>query len=131
MGEQAPGRVDSIVYSLVSDLAAVRAFVSSRAIALGLPPARADLLTLAVNELATNTLQYTGDGGQVRLWAEPGQVVCDVVDQGPVRAFGRGMPPADAIRGRGLAIVEMVCDHVAAFASARGTVVRMRLGLAG
>ncbi|GAA2343099.1 ATP-binding protein [Dactylosporangium salmoneum] len=123
-----PGRADSIGYALVSDLAAVRAFVTDRAIALGLSPARADLLTLAVNELATNTLQYTDEGGQVLMWAEPGQVVCDVVDQGPVRAFGGGMPPADAPRGRGLAIVEMVCDHVAAFAGAGGTVVRMRLG---
>jgi len=120
---------DSMVYGLVSDLAALRAFVASRAIALGLEPARADLLTLAVNELATNTLQYTRDGGQVRLWSEAGQLVCDVVDQGPVRSFNGGMPPPEATRGRGLAIVEMVCDHVAAFASGAGTVVRMRLGL--
>lgn len=129
MSEYAVGSGDSIAYALVSDLAAVRAFVSSRAVALGLEPARADLLTLAVNELATNTLQYTHEGGQVELWTDGGELVCDVVDRGPVRTFGRGMPPAEAIRGRGLAIVELVCDHVAAFASARGTVVRMRLGL--
>lgn len=129
MSEHAVGSGDSIAYALVSDLAAVRAFVSSRAVALGLEPARADLLTLAVNELATNTLQYTHEGGQVELWTDGGELVCDVVDRGPVRTFGRGMPPAEAIRGRGLAIVELVCDHVAAFASARGTVVRMRLGL--
>ncbi|WP_432825188.1 ATP-binding protein [Dactylosporangium sp. CA-092794] len=125
-----PVRGESMVYALVSDLAAVRAFVAARAVALGLEPARADLLTLAVNELATNTLQYTREGGQVQLWTDSGDLVCDVVDQGPVRAFGGGMPPPDAVRGRGLAIVEMVCDHVAAFASNRGTVVRMRLGLA-
>jgi serine/threonine-protein kinase RsbW len=130
MAEPRPGRGETMVYRLITDLAAVRAFVCSRAVALGLDPSRADLLTLAVNELATNTLQYTHDGGQVQLWAEEGQLVCDVVDQGPVRAFGRGMPPADAVRGRGLAIVELVCDHVAAFASTHGTVVRMRLGLA-
>jgi anti-sigma regulatory factor (Ser/Thr protein kinase) len=130
MAEQSRGgRVETMVYTLVSDLAAVRAFVTDRSIALGLSPARADLLTLAVNELATNTLQYTRQGGQIRLWAEPGQIVCDVEDQGPMRSFGSGMPPAESVRGRGLAIVEMVCDHVAAFASARGTVVRMRLGL--
>jgi anti-sigma regulatory factor (Ser/Thr protein kinase) len=116
-------------YRLVSDLAAIRAFVHDRAIALGLPGERADLLTLAVNELATNTLQYTREGGEVQVWAESGQVFCDVVDQGPVRSFGGPMPSADAVRGRGLAIVELVCDHVAAFAGARGTVVRMQLGL--
>lgn len=127
MSEYAVGSGDSIAYALVSDLAAVRAFVSSRAVALGLEPARADLLTLAVNELATNTLQYTREGGLVRLWSDAGQVVCDVVDQGPLRAFGRPMPPADAVRGRGLPIVELVCDHVAAFAANGTTVVRMRL----
>jgi anti-sigma regulatory factor (Ser/Thr protein kinase) len=130
MAEPRPAKGDTMVYRLITDLAAVRSFVCSRAIALGLDPSRAEMLMLAVNELATNTLQYTGGGGQVQLWAEKGQLVCDVVDQGPVRSFGRGMPPADAVRGRGLAIVELVCDHVAAFASAHGTVVRMRLGLA-
>jgi serine/threonine-protein kinase RsbW len=129
MAEPRPSRGEAMAYRLITDLAALRAFVCSRAIALGLDASRADMLTLAVNELATNTLQYTHDGGQVQLWTEEGQLVCDVVDQGPVRAFGRAMPPADAVRGRGLAIVEMVCDQVAAFASTRGTVVRMRLGL--
>src|SRR4051794_20432721 len=70
---------DSMSYALISDLAALRAFVAARAVALGLEPSRADLLTLAVNELATNTLQYTREGGQVRLWSEDGQLVCDVV----------------------------------------------------
>jgi anti-sigma regulatory factor (Ser/Thr protein kinase) len=119
---------DSMGYALISDLAALRAFVAARAVALGLEPARADLLTLAVNELATNTLQYTREGGRVRLWREDGQIVCDVVDQGPVRSFTGAMPAPDATRGRGLAIVGLVCDHVAAFASKAGTVVRMRLG---
>lgn len=119
-----------IGYRLVSDLAAVRAFVTARAVALGLSRDRADLLTLAVNELATNTLQYTEQGGEVQLWTESGQVICDVLDQGPVLHFGAAMPPADAVRGRGLAIVELVCDQVAAFAGARGSIVRLRLVLA-
>ncbi|WP_433044793.1 ATP-binding protein [Dactylosporangium sp. CS-033363] len=123
----APGEV--IGYALVSDLAAVRAFVTARALALGLSRDRADLLTLAVNELATNTLQYTEEGGEVQLWSESGQVFCDVLDQGPVLTFGSSMPAADAVRGRGLAIVEMVCDHVAGFAGSRGSVVRLQLGL--
>jgi serine/threonine-protein kinase RsbW len=123
----APG--EAIGYALVSDLAAVRAFVTARALALGLSRDRADLLTLAVNELATNTLQYTEEGGEVQLWSESGQVFCDVLDQGPVLSFGASMPPADAVRGRGLAIVELVCDHVAGFAGSRGSIVRLQLGL--
>jgi serine/threonine-protein kinase RsbW len=120
---------DVMTYGEAAELAAVRAFVHARSVALGLPPARADMLTLAVSELTTNTLQHTSGGGRVRVWAEQGQLVCDVVDRGPVRAFGRSMPPPDAVRGRGLAIVERVCDEVDASAGPDGTVVRLRLKL--
>jgi anti-sigma regulatory factor (Ser/Thr protein kinase) len=120
---------DAISYTEAGDLAAVRAFVRSRASALGLPPARAELLLLAVNELATNTLQHTGGGGRVRMWTQDGLVVCDVVDGGPPRGFGRAMPPADAVGGRGLAIVERVCDEVSTSTGPGGTLVRLRLRL--
>jgi serine/threonine-protein kinase RsbW len=121
-----PGVV-AMSYAEPADLALVRAFVLSRSVGLGLPSSRAELLVLAVSELATNTLLHTAGGGEVRLWAHQGQVICDVVDGGPVRVFGRAMPPADAVGGRGLAIVERVCDDVAVTAGPEGTVVRLRL----
>ncbi|SNY71866.1 ATP-binding protein [Paractinoplanes atraurantiacus] len=116
-------------YDEPGDLAPLRDFVRLHATALGLPGSRADLLTLAVSELATNTLQHTEGGGRVRLWAADGRVYCDVIDGGPVRAFGRGMPAADALRGRGLAIVERICDEVGVEAGAEGTRVRLALDL--
>jgi anti-sigma regulatory factor (Ser/Thr protein kinase) len=120
---------DAIAYSDAAHLALVRAFVYERARALGLPAERADLLTIAVSELATNTLQHTDDGGRVRVWADAGKITCDVVDRGPSRAFGRPMPPAEAERGRGLAIVERLCDEVTTQSSSDGTVVRLRFAL--
>ena len=99
-------------YDRPADLAEVRAFVRARAGDLGLPERRADLLTLAVSELATNTLQHTAGGGRVRLRIESGRLLCDVIDQGPIRRLGRTMPAAQEVRGRGLAIVERVCDEV-------------------
>jgi anti-sigma regulatory factor (Ser/Thr protein kinase) len=39
------------------------------------------------------------------------------------------MPAADALRGRGLAIVERVCDAVAVSTVPGGTLVRVRLDL--
>jgi serine/threonine-protein kinase RsbW len=116
-------------YATVDDLVDVRAFVRSRALALGLPTGRAELLVLAVNELTTNTVQHTTGGGRVRVWGEPGQVVCDVVDRGPARPFGRGMPAADAVRGRGLAIVERISDELTTGRDGEGTRVRLRLNL--
>jgi anti-sigma regulatory factor (Ser/Thr protein kinase) len=117
-----------MAYAEADDLAAVRAFVRSHALALGLAAGRVDLLTLAVSELATNTLQHTSGGGHVEVWAEPGHLVCDVTDAGPARSFGP-MPPADSVRGRGLAIVQRVADEVATATGPGGTLVRIRMDL--
>ncbi|MEV0902080.1 ATP-binding protein [Actinoplanes sp. NPDC049802] len=124
-----PDPRDGMSYHVPDDLRAVRAFVTERALALGLPEARIDVLTLAVSELTTNTLQHTSGGGHIRVWADNGRLVCDVVDQGAGRPFGRAMPSAEAIRGRGLAIVERVCDSVYTTAVPGGTLVRICLDL--
>jgi anti-sigma regulatory factor (Ser/Thr protein kinase) len=121
---------DSMPYSRPDDLAAVRAFVRSCSSALGLAARRVELLALAVSELATNTLQHTSGGGRVRVWADAGQLVCDVADAGPDRSFGE-MPAAHAARGRGLAIVRRIADEVAAIAGPDGTTVRIRMDLNG
>ncbi|MFI5895115.1 ATP-binding protein [Actinoplanes sp. NPDC051513] len=114
-------------YTEPTDLAVVREFVRDEAIALGLSRLRADLLTVAVSELATNTLQHTAGGGLVRIWAEPDRVRCDVVDGGAAPGFGRAMPAADQPRGRGLAIVERICDEVGIHPDGAGTVVSLAL----
>ncbi|MCM4082022.1 ATP-binding protein [Paractinoplanes hotanensis] len=116
-------------YAEPGDLAHVREFVRTGATRLGLPEHRAELLTLAVSELATNTLQHTAGGGLVRLHSAGGRIVCDVIDGGSVRALGRAMPAADALRGRGLAIVERVCDEVGVDTAPGGTRVRLFLDL--
>ena len=114
-------------YAEPGDLAKVRQFVRTHATGLGLPEHRADLLTLAVSELATNTLQHTAGGGVVRLWSSDGRVLCDVIDSGGIRTLGRRMPAADALRGRGLAIVERICDEVGVLPDGTGS--RVRLGM--
>jgi serine/threonine-protein kinase RsbW len=118
-----------LAYHQPADLAGVRALASRAARELGLPQVRADLLVIAVSELATNTLQHTGAGGLLRLWATAGRVYCEITDQGAARAFGRVMPAADAVRGRGLAIVERVCDEVTVVTGADGTKVRLAFDL--
>jgi serine/threonine-protein kinase RsbW len=119
---------DTIPYRAADDLAAVRAFVRTAALAFGLPGPRVDQLTLAVSELTTNTLQHTTGGGQVRLWSEPGHLFCDVVDGAPPLSFGP-MPPPESVRGRGLAIVSRVADEVVSASGPDGTLVRIRMNL--
>jgi anti-sigma regulatory factor (Ser/Thr protein kinase) len=116
-----------VSYHLPADLATVRALVRERAIGLGLSAVRADLLTVAVSELATNTLQHTDGGGRIELWADGDEVFCDVIDGGPARRFGRAMPAGDSPRGRGLAIVERICDQVGVTAGEDGTRVRLMM----
>jgi len=118
-----------ITYATPGDLRRVRALVRDCATALGLPATRVELLALAVTELATNTLQHTTGGGRISLWRDGGRLFCDVVDAGPVRVFGRRMPAADAVSGRGLAIVERVCDEVTTSTGPDGTLVRLRMDL--
>ena len=50
---------DGMFYEVADDLRRVRAFVTERALALGLSAGRVEVLTLAVSELTTNTLQHT------------------------------------------------------------------------
>ncbi|BFU44004.1 ATP-binding protein [Krasilnikovia sp. MM14-A1004] len=123
--------VDSVgmTYSEPGDLSSVRAFVAEQARALGLAADRIDLLTVAVSELATNTLQHAGGGGYVRVWGDTGRVCCEVVDGGGPRSFGRAMPSAEALRGRGLALVERICDSVEMVEVPGGTLVRLCLEL--
>ena len=114
-------------YDSPADLATVREFVRAEATALGLSRLRADLLAVAVSELATNTLQHTAGDGRVRVWPADDRLYCEVIDQGTARTFGRVMPAADAVRGRGLAIVERSCDEIEVSAEADGTHVRLGL----
>jgi anti-sigma regulatory factor (Ser/Thr protein kinase) len=120
-------RAAEISYHEPADLATVRAFVWAAAVELGLPDFRAEMLTVAVSELATNTLQHASGGGWVRIWGDAGQICCEVADHGPPRSLGRPMPAADAPRGRGLPIVERICDEVGVADGPDGT--RVRLGM--
>jgi serine/threonine-protein kinase RsbW len=120
-------RPAEMAYFEPGDLAAVRDFVRTEGEALGLPRLRAELLTVAVSELATNTLQHTHGGGRVTIWSEPGRIVCEIVDGGAPPSFGRAMPAADQLRGRGLAIVERICDDVGLSRHADGTAITLTM----
>ncbi|GIJ46098.1 hypothetical protein Val02_29840 [Virgisporangium aliadipatigenens] len=115
-----------IAFDDTEHLPTVRTFVRAQASALLLAPERVELLTLAVNELVTNTLQHTTGGGTVRIWADDGELFCDVADSGPLPTFGRAMPAPEAQRGRGLPIVERLCDGVTGIAGPGSATVRLR-----
>lgn len=108
-------------------LGAVRNLVSLRASEAGLGLDVGEELVLAINELATNSVQYGGGGGALRIWREPDAFVCEVRDHGFIRdpLVGRLAPPVEQHGGRGWWLVNQLCDLVQIRSAPSGTVVRV------
>ena len=113
-------------------LAEVRAFAAAHARAAGLGPGRAGDLVIAVSELAANTFRHTGADGLLTIWAQAGELLCQVEDAGHISdpLAGRRRPPPGAGAGQGLPAVHQLCDLVELRTGPDGTVIRlhMRLG---
>jgi anti-sigma regulatory factor (Ser/Thr protein kinase) len=109
------------------DLRRVREAVVAAARRCGVTGAGAGDLALAVHELAANSVLHGGGRGRLRVWREPGAVVCEVSDTGHVTdpLTGRHAVGVDGDTGRGLWMVNQLCDLVQLRSSASGTVVRV------
>ena len=114
-------------------LAAVRAFVSSRAAEVGLDGMRVADLVLAVDEIAANSIRHGHGGGHLSMWVEPGAVVCEVRDRGRLTdpLADRTRVSAGTESGRGLWLANQLCDLVQVRTFADGTVVRLHLRTTG
>ena len=95
-------------------LGAIRHLVSMRAAEAGLGVEAGEDLVLAVNELVTNSIQYGGGGGTLRIWREADALVCEVRDRGFIRdpLVGRLPPPVEQHGGRGLWLVNQLADQL-------------------
>jgi anti-sigma regulatory factor (Ser/Thr protein kinase) len=114
------------------DLAIARHFVAARARAAGLDGERLEDVVLAVNELVANSIRHAGGDGVVRAWHDGGTFYCEVRDRGVIGdpLAGRERPSGLHDGGRGLWIVNHLCDLVQVRSSAEGTVIRAQLDLA-
>ncbi|MEV4756890.1 sensor histidine kinase [Micromonospora sp. NPDC049559] len=111
-------------------LSALRHAVARYATTAGLPDDRVEDLVLAVGELAANTVEHAGGTGSVTLWTDEEHLVCQVSDGGHLTdpLAGR-IPPAGtaATGGRGLVIVNQLCDLVRVHTRPGATTVRLYL----
>jgi anti-sigma regulatory factor (Ser/Thr protein kinase) len=125
-----PGAADEIAFTrdLLSE---VRKFVSARAQRAGLMGRRVADAVLAANELATNSVRHAGGDGTLRIWRQDGALVCEVRDGGQITdpLVGQRRPTPDQSSGRGLWIVNQLCDLVQIRSSPDGTVVRMHIAV--
>jgi anti-sigma regulatory factor (Ser/Thr protein kinase) len=105
----------------------IRAFVAEQAERAGLKQEPAAAMVLAVNEIATNSLQHGGGQGELRVWQDEHSVVCEVSDRGHITAplAGRLPPVLSAGHGGGLWLANQLCDLVQIYSSPDGTAVRV------
>ena len=94
------------------------------------PVRRADFV-FAVNEAANNAVRH-GDGlARTRVWREDGEVVGEVATRSRIDdpLAGRRTPAPDDPGGRGLWLINQVCDLVEVRSGGDGAIVRMHVGL--
>jgi anti-sigma regulatory factor (Ser/Thr protein kinase) len=115
------------------DLAQLRAAVSRWASDALLEPERSEQLVLAVSEAATNSIRYAGGRGLVRMWSEGEELICEVQDRGRIEdpLVGRVRPSPGRTSGRGLWLVNQLCDLVQIRSGPAGSLVRLHMHLAG
>jgi anti-sigma regulatory factor (Ser/Thr protein kinase) len=113
----------------VHTLPAARHFVSAYAISAGVARERVGDLVLAVNELATNAAEHGGGSGELTVWTQGDYLVCQLADRGCFRdpLAGRIPVPADVPGGRGLLLVNQLCDLVRMHTTPAGTIIRIHV----
>jgi anti-sigma regulatory factor (Ser/Thr protein kinase) len=110
-------------------LSRLRSLVLREAMRVGLGEARAGDAVTAVNEIASNSLRHGGGSGVLRVWPSEDSLVFEVSDEGVIDAplVGRVRPGCDAPGGRGLWMVNQLCELVQVRSSSTGSTVRMHL----
>ena len=109
------------------DIPATRRTVAQWARSCGLPEDRVDVLELAASELATNSVRHGGGTGTLAMWLDGSAAIVQFTDEGIVKdpLAGRLDPPLDQLGGRGLYLVNQLCDLVQLRSSEKGTTVRV------
>ena len=110
-------------------LGGLRSLVFREVMAAGLSSERAEDAVTAVNEVASNSLRHAGGHGELRIWRTADWVVCEVSDDGHIDEplVGRTRPTIGATGGRGLWMVNQLCELVQVRSFSAGTTVRMHL----
>jgi anti-sigma regulatory factor (Ser/Thr protein kinase) len=110
-------------------LIGLRRLVLRQARRAGLGEMRAADAVTAVNEVASNSLRHAGGSGRLRIWLTDTTFICEVRDDGQIDEplVGRTRPPLGTSGGRGLWMVNQLCELVQVRSAAAGTTVRMHV----
>lgn len=142
-GADVPGRLDEPLQEppasahevrfRAGELAPLRRVVGSWTDAQGAHPQRRELFVFVTNELTTNSVEHGGGEGTLLLWRDGDQLVAEVRDRGHIAAplVGRVRPDQQQGGGRGVWLVNQICDLVQIRSRPGTTVVRARLSADG
>ncbi|MEJ3657375.1 ATP-binding protein [Actinomycetes bacterium KLBMP 9759] len=112
-----------------STLAGVRRLTERVGEAAGLSDERVADLVLAVNEIASNSIEHGPGSGVLRFWTGA-DLVAEVTDDGAGLTIpfpGIALPPPEGVRGRGLWLASELCDVLQVWSDAGSTVIRMAM----
>ncbi|MGH2963159.1 MAG: anti-sigma factor RsbA family regulatory protein [Solirubrobacterales bacterium] len=114
-----------------NDLNDVRSHTYRIARRAGLDPERTANAVLAVSEVATNSVRHAGGHGELRSWTDDGALLFEVRDEGRIDTplVGRERPELSELDGRGLWVVNQLCDLVQIRSSSAGNVIRLHTRL--
>ncbi|RKE23506.1 sensor histidine kinase [Streptomyces sp. TLI_171] len=115
-------------------LQAVRDHITACGTRHGLDGARLRELLIAASEVAANSIKHGGGRGVLRTWVEGADLICEFHDSGHLQdpLVGRLRPTVDQVGGRGLWLVQQLCDLVQIRSTAEaGTTIRLHTRLLG
>ena len=104
------------------DLPQVREFAESGARDVGMSEESVNDFVIAVNEVATNAVTHGAGDAQVRTWADNGDIVVEVHDEGNWKAG----PVPGAVGGMGLWVARLLSSDLTLRIGGRGSTVVMR-----
>lgn len=113
-------------------LPTLRSFLTAEAVRLGLPEDRTLPFVLAVNEVATGVIRDGGGRGSLWVWAEDGELICDVADPERVlndRFLGYAPPDGKGHGDTGMWAVRRLCHIVEIRSGMDGSRIRLHVKL--
>ena len=127
--EDLPAPGDAVLRGVYGprDIPATRRTVGQWARSCGLTGERVEALELAASELATNSVRHGGGTGTVAMWLDGTAAIVQFTDSGTITdpLTGRFSPSLEQEGGRGVYLVNQLCDLVQIRSSDRGTTVRV------
>jgi anti-sigma regulatory factor (Ser/Thr protein kinase) len=122
-----PGPVSE--HPLTGDLMELRQAIAEDPAVASLSADRRSDLVFAINEAASNAVRYGDATCMTRIWHDGDEVVTEVSSPSAIDdvMVGRRRPAADALQGRGMWLINQVCDLVELRSGSSGMTLRMHV----